>query len=144
MTTCTSTFIATTTKTFWTHAEHMHIFQCTADGFKLEGIDEPEDLFEFSADDLHNLFKSMKKPVRSVDDRGDCTAANPMHISAKSKKRIIVTANAVEGIVLISTVGVAIVQEGTASIHADGIDVKVLAIYRRLNLSTSVCLMFFK
>ena len=35
----------------------------------------------------------------------------------------------VEGIVLISTVGVAIVQEGTASITADGIDVKVLAIY---------------
>ena len=50
----------------------------------------------------------------------------------------------VEGIVLISTVGVAIVQEGTASIRADGIDVKDLAIYRRLDLSTSVCSMFFK
>ena len=50
----------------------------------------------------------------------------------------------VEGIVLISTVGVAIVQEGTASTHADGIDVRVLAIYRRLDLSTSVYSMFFK
>ena len=36
----------------------------------------------------------MKKPVGSVDDKGDYTAAHPMHISAKSKKRIIVVANA--------------------------------------------------
>ena len=50
----------------------------------------------------------------------------------------------VEGIVLISTVGVAIVREGTASTHADGIDVRVLAIYRRWDLSTSVCSIFFK
>ena len=52
----------------------------------------------------------------------------------------------VEGIVLISTVGVAIVREGTASMqsmHADGIDVRVLAIYRRWDLATSVCSMFF-
>ena len=56
MTTCTSTFIATTTKKFWTHAEHMKISQCTADGFKLEGIDDPEDLFDFSADALYSLF----------------------------------------------------------------------------------------
>ena len=36
----------------------------------------------------------MKKPVGSVDDKGDYTAAHPMHISYKSKKRIIVAANA--------------------------------------------------
>ena len=36
----------------------------------------------------------MKKPVGSVDNKGDYTAANPMHISAKSKKRIIVADNA--------------------------------------------------
>ena len=48
MTTCTSTFIATTTKTFWTHAEHMHMSQRMVNGFKLEGIDDPEDLFDFS------------------------------------------------------------------------------------------------
>ena len=94
MTTCTSTFIATTTKTFWTHAEHMHISQRTADGFKLEGIDDPEDLFDFSAEKLYNFFESTKKPVGSVDDKGDYTEAHPMHISAKSKKRIIVAANA--------------------------------------------------
>ena len=94
MTTCTLTIIATTNKTFWTHAEHMHISQRTADSFKLEGIDDPEDLFDFSADDLYTLFESMKKPVGSVDDKGDYTAAHPMHISAKSKKRIIVAANA--------------------------------------------------
>ena len=49
----------------------------------------------------------------------------------------------VEGSVLISTVGVTIVLEGTASIHSDGIDVRVLAIYRRWDLSMSVCSMFF-
>ena len=36
----------------------------------------------------------MNKPEGSVDDKGDYTAAHPMHISAKSKKRIIVAANA--------------------------------------------------
>ena len=30
------------------HAEHMHISQRTADGFNLKGIDDPEDLFDFS------------------------------------------------------------------------------------------------
>ena len=83
MTTCTSTFIATTTKTFWTHAEHMHISQRTANGFNLEGIDDPEDLFDFSAEDLYSLFESMKNPVGSVKDKVDYTAAHPMHISAK-------------------------------------------------------------
>ena len=36
----------------------------------------------------------MKKPVRSIDDKGYYTAAHTMHISAKSKKLIIVAANA--------------------------------------------------
>ena len=94
MTTCTSTFIATTTKKFWTHAEHMHISQCTADGFNLDGIDDPEDLFDLSADDLYSLLEYTKKPVGSVDNKGDYTAAHPMHIYSKSKKRIIVAANA--------------------------------------------------
>ena len=45
----------------------------------------------------------------------------------------------VAGIVMISTVGEAIVREGTSSMHADGIDVRVLAISRRWDLATSVC-----
>ena len=61
----------------------MHISQRTADGFKLEGINEPEDLFDFSAEDLYSLLESMKKPVESVNNKGDYTAAYPMHISAK-------------------------------------------------------------
>ena len=36
----------------------------------------------------------MKKLVGFVDDKGDYTAAQPMQISAKSEKRIIVAANA--------------------------------------------------
>ena len=51
-------------------------------------------MFDFSADDFYSLFKSMKKLVGSVDDKGDYTAAHRMHISAKSKKRIIVADNA--------------------------------------------------
>ena len=62
----------------------MKISQRMSGGFKLEGIDDPEDLFDFSADDFYNLFESIKKPVGSVDDKGDYTAAHPMHISAKS------------------------------------------------------------
>ena len=94
MTTCTSTFIATSTKKCCTHAENMHISQRTVDSFKIKGINDPEDLSDFSADNLYNLFKSMKKPVGSVDDKGAYMEAHPMHISAKSKKRIIVAANA--------------------------------------------------
>ena len=49
----------------------------------------------------------------------------------------------VKGIVMISTVEVAIVREGTSSMHADGIDVRLTAIYRRWDLSTSVCSEYF-
>ena len=41
----------------------MHIYQRMADGFKLKVIDDPEDLFDFSADNLYNLFESTKKPA---------------------------------------------------------------------------------
>ena len=71
----------------------MNISKRTANGFKLKGINDPEYLFDFSAEDLYSLFESMKNPVGSVFDKGDYTAAHPMHISAKSKKRIIVAAN---------------------------------------------------
>ena len=49
----------------------------------------------------------------------------------------------IAGIVIISTVGEAIVQEGTASMHADGICVRVLEISRRWDLATSVCSEYF-
>ena len=49
----------------------------------------------------------------------------------------------VAGIVMISTVGEAILREGTASMHADGIDVRVLAISRHWDLATSVCSKYF-
>ena len=40
---------------------------------------------------------------------------------------------------MISTVGEAILIEGTASMHANGIDVGVSATYRRWDLAPSVC-----
>ena len=74
--TCTSTFIAMTTKKVWTHAEHMHIYQRTANGFKLEGIDDPEDLFDFSADDLYSLFKSMRNLLVVIAMKVDVQVVN--------------------------------------------------------------------
>ena len=49
----------------------------------------------------------------------------------------------VKGIVLVSTVGVAIFREGTATMHTDGIDVSLTVIYQRWNLLTSVCSEYF-
>ena len=49
----------------------------------------------------------------------------------------------VAGIVMIPTVVEAILLEGTASMHADGIDVGVSAISRRWNLAPSVCPEYF-
>ena len=49
----------------------------------------------------------------------------------------------VAGIVMISTVGEAIILEGTASMQADGIDVGVSAISRRWDLATSICSEYF-
>ena len=46
-------------------------------------------------------------------------------------------------IVMISTVGEAILREGTASMHSNGIDFRVLAISRRWDLATSVCSKYF-
>ena len=46
-------------------------------------------------------------------------------------------------ILMISTVGEAILREGTESMHADGIDFRVLAISRRWDLATSVCSEYF-
>ena len=44
---------------------------------------------------------------------------------------------------MISTVGEANLQEGTASVQADGIDVVVSEISRRWDLATSVCSKYF-
>ena len=49
----------------------------------------------------------------------------------------------VSGIVMISTVGEAILLEGTASMHADEIDVGVSAISQSWDLATSVCSEYF-
>ena len=49
----------------------------------------------------------------------------------------------VSGIVLMSTVGVKILRERTASMHADGIDVRKSEIYGRWDLATFVCSNYF-
>ena len=49
----------------------------------------------------------------------------------------------VAGIVMISTVGEAILREGTAPMHTDGIDIEVSVISRHWDLATSVCSEYF-
>ena len=44
---------------------------------------------------------------------------------------------------MISTVGEAILLEGTVSRHVDGIDVVVSEIYRRWDLAPSICSEYF-
>ena len=71
----------------------MHCNIRTVAGFKKEGINNPEDLFDIDEDDLENLFQSMRKPVVTIV-ASVYTKGNPMHVSTTSKKRIIVATNA--------------------------------------------------
>ena len=59
----------------------------------MEGINNPDDLFDLDEDDLDNLFQSMRKPVGTIV-ASVYTEGNPMHVSTALKKRIIVAANA--------------------------------------------------
>ena len=92
MTTCTSTFDTATTKTFWTDSAYMNCNTRTVAGFKKEGINNPEDLFDLDEDDLDNLFQSMRKPVGTIA-ASVYTEGNPMHVSTTLKKLIIFAAN---------------------------------------------------
>ena len=80
MNTCTSTFETAIVKTFWTDSAYMHCNTRTVAGFKNEGINNPEDLFDLDEDDLDNLFQSMRKPVRTIVATV-YTEGNPMHVS---------------------------------------------------------------
>ena len=93
MSTCTSTFDTATTKSFWTKSAYIHCNTLTVAGFKKEGINNPENLFDFDEDDLDNLFQSIRKPVGTIV-ASVYTKGNPMHVSTTSKKRIIFAANA--------------------------------------------------
>ena len=93
MSTCTSTFDTETTKIFWTDSAYMYCNTHTVAGFKKEGINNPEDLFDLDDDDLDNLFQSMTKPVVNIVV-SVYTEGNPMHVSTTSKKHIIVAAKA--------------------------------------------------
>ena len=93
MSTCTSTFDTATTKQIWTNSAYMHCNTRIVAGFKKEGINNPEDLFDIDLDDLDNLFQSMRKPVGTIVT-SVYTEGNPMHVSTTLKKCIIVAANA--------------------------------------------------
>ena len=93
MTTCTSTFETATTKNFWNDSAYMNCNTHTVTGFKKEGINNPEDLFDLDKYDLDKRFESMRKPVGTIV-ASVYTKGNPMHVSTTSNKRIIVAANA--------------------------------------------------
>ena len=80
MSTCTSTFETANTKTFWTDSAYMHCNTRTVAGFKKEGINNPEDLFDLDEDDLDKIFQSMRKPVGTIV-ASVYTEGNLMHVS---------------------------------------------------------------
>ena len=65
------------------------------------------------------LYGALSQKSRSTDDRS-------------GGSRVLV-----EGVVMISTVRVALFPEGIASTQADGIDVSLKAIYRRLSVPST-------
>ena len=63
-------------------------------GLVLEGIENPGDLYKYSKSELESISEGFKKQPGKVVNRKYEQAA-PLLLSAKSKKRIIVTAESV-------------------------------------------------
>ena len=93
MMTPTSAFNAATTKTFWETGTHMAMPEDKRKGLKDEGITMPEDLFEYSKDDIKDIFAALKKLIGKIVNIVHVPKL-PYTLSAKSKKLIIVAANA--------------------------------------------------
>ena len=86
-------FSRSTISAFWTDKTQMEMADAAVAGFVSEGIENPGDLYEYSKGELDSIFKGFKKqPVKVVS--GKYKQAAPLPLSAKSKKRIIVAAEA--------------------------------------------------
>ena len=58
-----------------------------------EGIDRPEDLFDYSKDDLELVFENLRKPLVTVVS-GAIVLVAPHALSANSNKRIVMARDA--------------------------------------------------
>ena len=91
--TVTSSFSRSTISAFWTEKNQMALADTAVTGLALEGIENPRDLYKYSKGELESIFEGFKKqPGKVVNSKYE--QASPLPISAKSKKRIIVSAEA--------------------------------------------------
>ena len=92
-TTVTSSFLRSTILAFWTEKTQMAMADAAVAGLVLEGIENPGDLYKYSKWELESIFKGVKKQHGKAIG-GKYEQAAPLPLSAKSKKRIIVAAEA--------------------------------------------------
>ena len=91
MTACKSSFTLTTTRSFWENQIGVQVAKTAA--INAEGIDRPEDLFDYSKDDLESVFENLRKPLVTVVS-GVIVPVAPHALSSKSKKRIVMASDA--------------------------------------------------
>ena len=91
MNTCTSSFTLTTTRFFW--ESQMGVQVATRAAINGEGIKRPEDLFDYSMDDLESVFETLRKSLVTVVSEAIVPVA-PHALSAKSKKLIVMARDA--------------------------------------------------
>ena len=91
--TVTSSFLRSAILAFWTEKTQMAMANVAVEGLVLEGIENPGDLYEYSKGELESIFEGFKKQPGKVVS-GKYKQAAPLPLSAKSKKRIIVAAEA--------------------------------------------------
>ena len=91
--TVTSSFTRSTISAFWTKKTQMVMADASVAGLVLDGIENPGDLYKYSKCELESILEAFKKKPGKVVN-GKYEQAAPLPLSAKSKKRIIVAAEA--------------------------------------------------
>ena len=71
----------------------MGVQVATTAAMNTEGINSPEDLFDYSKDDLESVFETLRKPLVTVF-LGAIVPVAPHDLSAKSKKCIVMASYA--------------------------------------------------
>ena len=91
--TVTSSFYRSIISALWTEKTQMAMAYASVEGLVLEGIENPGDLYKYSMSELDSIFEGFKKQPGNVVN-GKYEQAMPLLLSAKSKKHIIVAAEA--------------------------------------------------
>ena len=89
----TISFSCSTISALWTENTQMEMADAAVAGLALERIENPGDLYNYSKGELESIFEGFKKqPGKVVSGKYEQTA--PLPLSVKSKKSIIVAAEA--------------------------------------------------